>query len=363
MIKIQNIRSNHPLTMGARQLQLLEKLSNASSVSGDEGAVRSIILEEVKPYANKVTVDAMGNILVTCQTSSKPQFHLMMSAHMDEVGLMLIDKDEDGIYRFETVGGMDIRQLVGKPVVVGSERIMGIIGAKPIHLMKEKDLDQIMPLESLRIDIGLDKEGKVQVGDRATFATSFQKTGPSLRGKALDNRLGVVILLELVKNHPSEIEFSAAFTVQEEIGARGAKTAAFSLNPDMAIIIDATPAQDMPAWDDSENTTYNTRLDAGPAIYLADGTTLYDPRLVRFFAAVAEKQHIPYQFRQPGKGGTDAGTVHRQRTGIPTSAISVPIRYSHTAISLCRQTDWQNTLTLLHCSLQELDPSILKTNR
>jgi putative aminopeptidase FrvX len=349
--------------LGSKQIQLLENLSHASSVSGDEGAVRSIVLEKVKPYAERVTVDALGNVLVTCKTSSKPDCRLMISAHMDEVGLMLVDKDEEGFYRFETVGGIDVRQLIGKPVSIGSERVQGIIGTKPIHLIEKKDLDQVMPLESLRIDIGLDKEGKVKVGDRATFSTLFQRSGPSLLGKALDNRLGVMILLELIKNPPSGIELLAAFTVQEEIGLRGARTAAYSLNPDLAFIVDATPAYDLPSWDDSENVSYNTRLDAGPAVYIADGSTFYDPRLFRFMTEIAEKNHIPYQIRQPGKGGTDAGAIHRQRSGIPAVAVSVPIRYSHTAVSICRQADCQNTLTLLHTVLQEFDPSILKAER
>ena len=156
------------------------------------------------------------------------------------------------------------------------------------------------------------------------------------------------------------MELLAAFTVQEEIGARGARVAAYAFNPDMAIAVDSTPAYDLPVWDESENAFYNTRLDAGPAIYISDAGTLSDPRLVRHLEETGDTLGIPYQIRQPGGGGTDAGAIHRQRSGIPSVSVSIPGRYAHTAVLLCRLVDWQNTLALLYCALARIKPDILK---
>ena len=217
--------------------------------------------------------------------------------------------------------------MPGKPVLVGKDNLPGVIGAKPIHLTEEGETERKIPIDALRIDVG-QGGSKVKVGDRATFATRFRQLGPSLVGKALDNRLGVATLIELVKNPPANIELLAAFTVQEEIGLRGARVAAYAFNPDLAIALDSTPAVDLPIWDDSENTQYNTRLDAGPAIYIADIGTLSDPRLVRHLAQTGDELGIPYQFRQPGGGGTDAGAIHKVRSGIPTVSVSVPGRYA-----------------------------------
>lgn len=346
--------------IGSEQIELLARLSNACAVSGDEGEVRSIVLEQVKPFASEVTIDAMGNVLVTRRAASSNALRVMLAAHMDEVGFMLVEKEEGGLFRFEKVGGIDVRQLPGKPVWVGKKHIPGVIGTRPIHLTERDELNNKIPLENLRIDLGPEGGEGVKAGDRAVFATSFQQIGPSLCGKALDDRLGVATLIELIKHAPDSIDLLAAFTVQEEIGLRGARVAAYALNPDLAMVIDSTPAYDLPAWDDSENTRYNTRLGAGPAIYVADAATLSDPRLVRFLVRTAENAGIPYQFRQPGGGGTDAGAIHRQRMGIPSVSISVPGRYAHTARMIARLSDWHNTLALLYQALHSLRPDVLQ---
>jgi endoglucanase len=316
----------------------------------------------VRPYADEVKVDALGNVLVTVHARQQPALKVMLDAHMDEVGFMLVEGDE-GLFRFETVGGIDARQLVGKAVLVGKEHAPGVIGAKPIHHTTPDERKNAIPLEALRIDLGLGGGPKAKPGDRATFATRFEQVGPSLRAKALDDRLGVATLIELVKHAPAHVELQAAFTVQEEIGLRGARVAAYAFNPDLAIAIDSTPANDLPTWDDSENAVYNTRLGFGPAIYLADAGTLSDPRLVRHLVATAEALNIPYQFRQPGGGGTDAATNHKQRAGIPSVSISVPGRYAHTAVLLARLTDWQATLELVYQSLMRLPLDLLSTPR
>lgn len=345
-------------SIGEAQISLLERLSNACGVSGDEGEVRKIVLEQVKPYADEVKVDALGNVLATRRGQGKRRLKVMLAAHMDEVGMMLTTDEGDGIYRFEVVGGIDSGNLVGKPVWIGKEHVPGVIGFKPIHLTDADERKRPVTLDGLRIDTG-PLAGKVKVGDRAAFATSFARLGPSLRGKALDDRLGVATLIELVQHAPPHIDLQAAFTVQEENGLRGARVAAYAFDPDLAIVLDSTPAYDLPNWDDSENTRYNTRLGRGPAIYVADGATLSDPRLVALLVQTAEAEGIPYQIRQPGSGGTDAGAIHRQRAGIPSVSVSVPGRYHHSPAAIVRLSDWQHTLTLVAAALLRLNSDIL----
>jgi endoglucanase len=362
--------------IGASQVKLLERLCNACAVSGDEAEVRGIVLEQVRPLASEVKIDALGNVLATRPGQDKPakgrkgepRLRVMLAAHMDEVGFMLTSDDGEGLFRFDAVGGLDERQLVGKPVWIGHDHVSGVIGAKPIHLANNDERKRAISLETLRIDIGPGGQGKVKPGDRATFATPFIRIGPSLRAKALDDRLGVATLIELLRHAPDNIDLLAAFTVQEEVGLRGARVAAHAFDPDLAIAIDSTPAIDLPPWEEvgvngRESDYYNTRLDAGPAIYLADSATLSDPRLARHLVDTAEALKIPYQIRQPGGGGTDAGSIHLARAGIPSISVSVPGRYPHTAAGLARLSDWQNTFALLHAALEHLPADILQVVR
>ena len=284
---------------------------------------------------------------------------------MDEVGLMVIyeeDKDE-GIFRFDPVGGVNISHLAGKAVWVGSEHVPGVIGARPIHLVAPDERKQQLTAETLRIDVGPGNGGRVKVGDWATFATPFTRIEQTLRAKALDDRIGVATLIELLRHAPPQIDLQAAFTVQEEIGLRGASVAAYTLDPQMAFALDCTPANDLPDWEGGENTRYNTHLGSGPVIYVADGGTLSDPRLVRHLIETADEQHIPYQIRQPGSGGTDAAAIHKRRAGIPAVSLSVPGRYIHTPAALVRISDWKNTLALIYSALERLSPAILAVDR
>ena len=348
--------------IGDEQIKLLECLSNACAVSGDEGEVRRIVLNEVRPHADEVKVDALGNVLATKRGSGEHSLRVMLAAHMDEVGLMITSDEGEGIYRFDTVGGLAATDLPGKVMWVSTEHIPAVIGIKPFHITEPDERKKPFTLDSLRLDVG-PATGKIKLGDRATFATSFTQIGPSLRGKALDNRLGVATLIELIKRAPPNIDLLAAFTVQEENGLRGARVAAFVFDPDVAIILDSTPAYDLPVWDADENVRYNTRLDAGPAIYVGDSSTLSDPRLVRFLIETAEEYKIPYQIRQPGGGGTDAGAIHKQREGIPSVSVSVPGRYNHSPASIVRLSDWQHTLNLVETALSHLTPEVLAGDR
>ena len=351
-----------PPEIGAAQIELLKQLCNACAVSGDEGEVRKIVLEQVRPVTSEVKVDALGNVLAIKRGTGDNRLRVMLAAHMDEVGFMLTNDESEGIYRFGLVGGIDQRQLAGKPVLVGHDHIPGVIGAKPIHLTDAEERKSNISLDGLRIDVGPGSP-KVKVGDRATFATAFAQVGPSFLAKAIDNRIGVATVIELLKHAPAHLDLLAAFTVQEEIGLRGAHVAAYALDPDLAFAIDSTPAYDLPTWDGAENDQYNARLEAGPALYVGDRATLSDPRLIRHLVETAEALGIPYQLRQPAGGGTDAGAIHKQRAGIPTVSVSVPGRYHHSAIAIARLSDWQNTLALLHAALSRLNPNLLSSVR
>ncbi len=352
------------LHIGSDQLELLEKLCNATAVSGDEHEVRQIVMEEVKALADDVKVDALGNVLVTKRGSGENRVRVMLAAHMDEIGMMIVKKHDDDLFQFEIVGGIDERQLPGKAVLVGRDHLPGVIGAKPIHMTTAKERENKIETSSMRIDLGPDIGEKVKPGDRATFATRFRVVGPSIFAKALDNRFGVATLIELLKNPLPNIDLLVAFTVQEEVGLRGAQVAAYTFNPDVGIAVDSTPAYDLPHWDEEEeNFQYNTKLDEGPAVYVMDRATIADQRIVRLFRETAVEWGIPYQIRQPGGGGTDAGVIHKSRSGVPSISISVPSRYAHTAASIARIDDWQNTLNLIHAVLSNMSPDKIAGER
>ncbi len=342
-------------------LALLRRLCEAVGTPGDEGEVRQIILKELKGAAADVSVDALGNVLVTRTRSGGRRLRVMLDAHMDEVGFMLVAEGSDGLYEFTTLGSLDRRGIAGKAVVVGRKHTPGVIGARAIHLMTEEDLKRPISLESLRVDLG--PSGKAAVGDRGSYAPNFRRVGPSFMSKALDNRMGVAIVLELIKHAGRNVELLAAFTVQEEIGMRGAQVAASFFKPDLAIVVDATPANDLPMQREGENTFYNSKLGLGPAVYVRNSSAIDDPRLVRFFVDTATRARIPFQVRQPGGGGTDAGAIQRAVDGVPVISVSVPHRYPHTAMSVARSDDFRNTYALIQAALGRLTPQVLRSER
>jgi putative aminopeptidase FrvX len=339
-------------------LSLLRRLSEASGVSGDETAVRAIVLEALKGKIKSHKIDALGNLLVECRTRGKARMRVMVAAHMDEVGLVLMQAGSDGLWKFETAGGVNEQTLPGKPVRIGRDRVPGVIGVKPVHLTEKDEVDHPIKKDAMTVDIGAkDKEGAtaaLKPGDRAAFAASFHAERGVIHGKALDDRLGVAALVELAADPPPGVELWAAFTTQEEIGLRGARVAAHALDPKVAFVLDATPALDMPMWDGSENTSYNTKLGGGPAVYVFDQRTISDARLVRLLREAAGKRGIPYQLRQPGSGGTDAGAIHLARAGIPSVSVSVPCRSLHGPVSTARVSDWRALIALVRGALEDL---------
>jgi len=353
--------SSPPEKVTRSHLQLLKELTEAVAVSGDEEAVRKIVRREVEPLADDVKVDALGNLIATKRPRGRRRMKAMLAAHMDEVGFVLVAAEGDGTFRFDRVGGVDPRQFPAKPVWVGRNRIPGVIGAKPIHLSTPDERKRPLDIESMRIDLGVDTkeaaQAKAKVGDRGTFATRFNRLGPTVCGKALDDRLGVAALIELLRYPPEGIELCAVFTVQEEIGLRGAKVAAHAVDPQVSIVVECTAANDLPTWDGDENPSYNSRLGLGPALSVADRMAIGDPRLLQLAVETAERMKIPFQLRQPGGGTNDAAEIQLAREGIPTLAVSVPGRYLHTPASIASLADWRNLLRLVHAILVRIEPS------
>ena len=346
---------------------ILEELSNAFGVSSVEGEVRKIIVEAVKDYADSWRIDTMGNLFVTrrCRVETEvPPPKVMIAAHMDEVGFMISEVKSSGMLKFKPVGGFDRRILLGKAVVVGSERVPGVIGLKPVHLLKRSERHKVGSIDSMSIDIGAnsDSNGQVKVGDFATFATEFGYLGGRpdeispdvgrVKGKAFDDRVGCAVLVELLKgDYP--IDVVAVFTVQEEIGLRGAQVAAYAVDPDLAFVLECTAADDLPRQSDEADEGF-PRLGDGPAITVMDRSFIADRKLVDLLIETAEAEGLPYQFKRPGIGGTDAGAVHTIREGVPSAVVSVPARYIHAPAAVLDLTDFWNTVKLMTAVLQKL---------
>lgn len=347
-------------------ITLLRELSNAVAVSGDEGAARKIVLEAIQGHADEIKVDALGNVLAVKKArTGGGRDRVLVTAHMDEVGLMITDIESDGALRFEAVGGIAPSVLLGKTVLVGAKRLPGLIGAAPVHLLSDDRRSSIIKANQMRLELGVTSgeaaKKLVKIGDRATFATELAEMGPSLRGKALDDRLGCATLIELLRGPAYAFELHAAFTVQEEVGLRGARVAGYAADPACAFVLDCTPAYDLPHADsEKDNTQYNARLGHGPAIYVADRATISDERLVRYLRQTAESAGLPYQYRQPGGGGTDAGAIHLSRGGVPSVSVSVPGRYLHTPATLVRASDWRDSIHLMRRALENWTPKVLK---
>jgi len=337
---------------------LLEKISEARGVSGHEDEVRQILLEAVRERVDEYRVDTLGN-LITYKKARRPfpgekPLRVMLAAHMDEVGLMITHIEESGLLRFHPVGGIDDRILLSKVVLIGDDKVPGVIGVKPIHLQEKKERDQVIKVDQMTIDIGAtskaEAEKLVKVGDYATFATCFAELGDTVKGKAFDDRAGCTVLAALLQEeYPCDLY--GVFTVQEEVGLRGARVAAYAIEPDVAFVFEGTICDDTPKKRDVSPTS---ELGKGPVITIMDRTFIAHRGLVDLLVRTAKEEGIPYQFKQPGKGGTDAGPIHLTKEGVPSAAVSVPSRYIHSPVCLLSKDDLQNTVRLMKAALQRL---------
>jgi len=330
------------------------ELSNLPGVSGDEGAVRAYLRRCLADHGLDVTADALGNLI-----AEKPGRdglpRVMMAAHMDEVGFIITHIENSGLLRFDKVGGMDDRILPATTVRVGKGAIPGTIGVKPFHMQKPDERKRPPAADDLFIDIGArdgDQARKhVSPGDYAVFASSFSEMGEGLvRGKALDDRAGCALLLELLLAE-HDVPLVGAFTVQEEVGLRGARVLGYSIRPDIAVALEGTTCADIP---DTPPHGQVTRLGHGPALGIMDRTSIHHSGLVRHLAQLADEKGIIYQYREGTAGGNDAGAIQQAATGAVTATVSVPCRYIHSPNSLMSLADFEGARRLLESFLHSV---------
>ena len=341
--------------------QILKQLSESTGVSGAENEVRLLLRDLISDHVDEWRVDTIGNLIALKKGTGESDLRVMVDAHMDEVGMIITGVDNSGAYRFETVGGLHSHALVGQVVKVGTRKFTGVIGVKPLHLLRRSQFNAKPRIENLRIDIGAKSKDeasrKVKPGETATFISEYQELGQVAVGKAFDDRAGCAALVNLLQREKYSFDLVAVFSAQEEVGLRGAYVAAYGLTPDAAFVLECTPAYDLP---NERDVSPNVALGEGPAIYVMDSATIQDPRLVSHLMRTAEDNGIPYQIRRPGGGGTNTAAIQRAGPGVPASTVATPARYIHGPASMLNLEDFEHVVNLLDASLRLLDDNLVK---
>lgn len=325
-------------------IQLLEKLCLAVGISGAEENVRRIIIDEIKDFAD-IELTNLGDIIARKKGEKKPEKVLMLAAHMDEVGLVVTEITEDGYLKFSGVGGIDSGVLLGKTVYVNG--VKGLIGGKPVHLMHGDEFEKTMPMDKLTVDIGArnreEAEKYAAVGDNIHFEPYFECDGSTVFGKSLDDRVGCLLLIEMLKSKlPYDTTF--VFTTREEIGSIGAKVAAGIVKPDLAIAVEGTVAGDVPGVKGAKACT---RLLKGPAISIKDKGTVYDKAFFKLAFKLAGEIGVSCQPRTSQAGSNDASQMHIAGRGARAAAFSIPCRYIHSPLSIAKVEDIEAGMKLL----------------
>ncbi len=340
---------------------LLKQLTEVNGVSGDEKAVRLLLRDLIKDHVDDYWADAVGNLIALKKGTGESDFRVMVDAHMDEIGLIVKSIGSDGTLEFDKLGGIDNRTLSGKVVHIGKDKIPGVIGLKPVHQSSIRERSAVP--SDLRIDIGANKKeeinGKVKISDHVAFVSSYTELGPTAIGKAFDDRAGCAAIVELLRGERYPFDLYAAFTVQEETGMAGALVASYRVKPDVAVVLECTPAYDLP---NEKDVSANTKLGAGPCIYVMDNRTMHDPRLVKHVMESAEKHHIPFQIRQPGGGGTNAGKIQQAHIAVPVVTVGLPGRHAHTPNGMISLDDYKNYVKLADAALRELTRDTITRN-
>lgn len=318
-------------------MELLKKLTQINSVSGNESAICEIIKAEIEPYADEIKIDALGNLIAHKKGDGKK---IMYASHMDEIGIIATFIDENGFIRFGAVGGLNTKDLVYNRVRF-SNGTVGVIGSEEENFKKSPNI------KNLYIDIGAksreEAEKAVSIGDTAMFIGGFDVTGNTVISKALDNRVGCYILIETLKQlDKTANDLYFVFTVQEEVGLRGARTAAYSVDPDMAIAVDVTDTGDIPECD-----RMVIKLGGGAAVKIKDSSILCHSDVRTLMMETAKENGIKYQLEVLNFGGTDAGAIHTTREGVPTGGLSVPTRYIHSPSEMADINDIKACVDLL----------------
>jgi endoglucanase len=338
-------------------MELLRKLSEAAGVPGYEEEIRGLVKAELEGLVDELRTDVLGNVVGLKRGSgkSKNKKKVMLAAHMDEIGFLVRHIEKEGFLRIEPLGGFDPRVLLAERVVVhtSSGDLLGTIGAKPVHILTEEEKKKPVEIKDLFIDLGLPAEEVkrlVRVGDTVTMRQEFVEFGEVVSGKALDDRVGIYVMIEAlrkVRDHQCDIYVVA--TTQEEVGLRGAKVSGFEVSPDVAIALDVTLACDVPGVNEAEQIT---KLGQGVAIKLKDAASISNPKLVRRLVELAEGNGIKYQLEILPRGGTDAGALQLTKEGVAAATVSVPTRNVHTVVEMAHKGDIQGAIDLVAAFLE-----------
>ncbi len=340
----------------ALNIPLLKKIAETPGIAGREDRVRAIMVEELRALTDEVSVDRMGNVIAWKR--GKNDRRVMLAAHMDEIGFIVKHIDDKGFLRIQPVGGFDARVLFAQRVWVhgfAGESLRGVLmpSSKPIHLLGDQKPDA-PKLDDLFIDLGLPAEqvrAKVEVGDMVTMDRTLEVIGETIISKSLDDRVSLFLMIEALRAMRShEVNILAVATVQEEVGLRGAQTAAYHVQPDVSVALDTTLAVDIPGGSEQDAVT---RLGNGTAIKIMDSSQISNHKLVRHFRNLAERHGIKYQLEILPRGGTDAGAMQRAREGSYSITLSTPSRYVHTVNEMVHQADLEAGINLLARYLED----------
>ena len=344
-----------------RNMKLLEELSLTPAISGFENDIHDIISRELEDVVDEIETDTMGNIICT-KNGDENAPTVMLASHMDEIGLMVRYIDDKGFIKFSNIGGINDQMLMNQTVTIHSSvggPVVGVIGSKPPHVTTPEEKNKVVKATDMFIDIGAkdkeEAEKMVRIGDKMTFNSLFVEFPNNLiMGKALDNRVGCYVMMEVLKRVETRATVYGVGTVQEEVGLKGAKTSAFKLNPDLAIALDVTLSGDHPGIKPEEAPVV---MGKGPAVILADASgrgILTQQSVKDMLIKAGDENDILYQLEVSDGGTTDGTAIHLTREGIPTGVLSVPTRYIHTPVSVCSMDDIENTIQLITEAINNL---------
>lgn len=342
--------------------ELLKSLCDAHGISGYEDEVREIVKRELEDYVDEIKVDKLGNLICIKNGS---EFKEMVCAHMDEIGFMVKSIDEKGFIRFAPIGGWFSQIALGQRVILHGTKgkVYGVIGCKPPHVMKDEERKKAVEFRDMFIDVGAEsreevKEMGIEIGTPITMDRELVRMGKRVTGKALDDRVGLAVMIEALKRCKSDATIYAVATVQEEVGLKGARVSAFALEPDVALALDVCVATDFPS---AESTHMDIKLGKGPVITIVDasGRGLIATRnVVKWLRETAEKYNIPYQLEVAEGGTTDATAIQLTKEGIPSGVVSIPARYIHSPVEVVDIRDVENAVNLVAKALERAEKYI-----